>query len=207
MVLLPTFQVYLDDFFEQCKHVDRVVFGRANLPLAGFAICEKFPDVNVPQGTHIGRMASYLFDLPRNGTLHGIHKGNPAGVGDYFVIWKKETVEKLDFLLRRGNISGIGDFALKEFWLMTAITLVRSRVLYHRKWLPRAKYRTFRSLAKHADLFRGDLFKKIRSFETILADVTTKPNEVDRYLTQTLVAVALEQGIHLDAALELVGTD
>ena len=100
----------------------------------------------------------------------------------------------------------MGDAALKNFWLLTAVSLVRARVLFRSKLFPNARLRTIESMSRHVDVFGEEGFCELRKLPDILgAELTVASDvELDMQLTQRLFVAALMGGQSRAEALSFV---
>lgn len=201
---LPTIDNFLDDLEEQLRDVDyRVISTMGHAP-GKILTLDKFSSVE-PTETRVSTVASFMLVPKRKSSAENIiHL--PVSL-ECYVLWKGDIARKIDILSRDIDYAGMGDRGLKDFWFLTAVALVRCRVLFRTDWFPNAKLRTIESMGKHSKIFGDEAFTKLRQLSRRRDDIKRKPLEVDMQLTQLLVSSALDNDYSYSEALALLTSD
>ena len=200
-----TIEDFLGDLERQLRDIDERVISSIGHPPGMILTFTEFTAGEVSE-TRVSTIASFLLMVPKpvaSTTSISLFPSNP----ECYVLWKGDIARKIEALSRDPNYAGMGDRGIKEFWFLTAIALVRCRVLFRSDWFPNAHLRTVSSIRKHAIIFGDDAFIKLRELSRRHDDDKRSPLEIDMQLTQLLVSSALENNYSLSDALELLTTD
>jgi hypothetical protein len=196
--------LYLLDLEAQIHALDAQIF--VGHPSAVILISDDYPELGIP-GERVGTMASFLYEMPRPAGDSSIVSFPKKSEG--YIVWRTGIERKISFIARHPEYQGLGDASLRDFWLLTAISLVRARVLNHQKWFPLARLRTIESMAKHIKLFGEDGFVQLRKLpDELAAELTVaSATELDMQLTQRLFVAAVTHGATHEDAFSLLTTN
>lgn len=202
---------YLEDFQEKITLVDDHIFVRAGHPSSPVFLYENRP--SKIGGYHLADLASYYpqLDLPLLAAKDPFTKRKKQTAHfSAYLIYVSEVAIFMNLLFERNNLNGIGDHALKEFWLRNAIALVRLRLHVHIELFPGVKFRTKASMVKYRHLFTQTeneiegLQNIEKEYQAMDKGVRNDPSSADVCWTLILVERAFEAGASLGEALEYI---
>lgn len=174
------------DLENEILRIDSLVFTPDKHRPARVAWMNTIPDGFIP-GTHIGKIASFQGADNRRAQDKKIVA--ISQLEDQYLLWLHHIEHKI-FSLQN---SGHGESDIKKFWLLSAIGLVRSRILFHAGMFSNVRTRTVLSLKKKfGAMFGTQIFVEFHEFNKINEGVFLTPAELDTRLTQFLIATAVQ---------------
>jgi hypothetical protein len=202
---------YLRDFETQIRVVDTYISAKVgNAPTLIFTYEER---PNQPGGYHVEDLASYYPQLTAAfpDTAKGSKAARKPMLHFYaYLIYAPAVIRFVERALERSTLSGYGDMAIHEFWVMLAVTLTRFRVLAHKELFRGIKLRTKEDMIKYRLLFTAsnNEIEGLRNIESQNVRLTLNKKSdvytVDTFWTLQLVAHALESGRTFEEALEYI---
>ena len=204
--------VYLADLASAIKDVDERIFHSNGKPNCEIIILNEFPGPTMP-GSHIAKLVTFTAKIP---IIYSSSVLMFPAKQECYIIWSTNVGQRIDYMLKRDALSGIGDKDIKEVWFMIALALARLRVLAHGEWFKDTELRTRKSVSCHRDLFSDDgdevgtLRKLLFEFDSharppfLLQDPAVN---LDIYWTLRLIVQALEHDRSLEEALLFIVRD
>lgn len=183
-------RLYQEDFVSELRRLDDLVFVEHGHPQATIVSFPEYPEGGMP-GIRLGMIASLLKKVPAGGV-------NAANVVTFpknhecYALWQTGIARKL----RSPQFSGYGDVQIRQFWFLSAVALVRSRVVLRRKWFPTAALRTVKSMRrKHSSIFGDDAFLEMRNLADMFNGKEMSDAEMDMQLTMFYAAAAIQNKV------------
>lgn len=205
-------EMYLGDLANNIREIDERIFHSIGKPYCEIILLNEFPE-SVMSGSHIARLATFAVKTP---TVHASSAFTFPAKRECFIIWGTNVSERLEYLLMRDKIHGIGDTAIKKIWFVIALMLARLRVLAHKEWFVGVELRTRKSVLRYRRFFPDDgdeigaLRKLLFAFDShvhIPLFATNPALRGDVCWTLRLVAEALDQEQPLEKALRFIVHD
>lgn len=201
----PTIENFIGDLEGELRRIDDHIFRLNGYSPGTILTFAEFPQDDA-RDTRVSSIASFLVMVPRTEKSMENIAIFPKN-HECYVLWQTGIERKIESLSRDVNYAGMGDHGIKTFWFLTAVALVRRRVLFRPEWFAKAAKRTIASMTKHIDVFGDEGFAKLRELSRRKDDPKRTPLELDMQLTQLLVTAALENGTSPHEALDYLITD
>lgn len=200
----PDLAMYCSDLLREVQRMDALVVVAHGHAPASILNCPEYPEGGIP-GERAGCLASFLTYASGEPTTQGnvVHL---RMAGECYALWQRGVARKL----KSPQFLGFGDADIKQYWFLTACSLVRSRVLFHPSWFPRATCRDVSSIRKkHARSFGDAAFMELRALPDMFDDRLRSAIEIDMQLTQFLIAASVQNGLVADdsAIVEMLISD
>lgn len=195
--------LYRDDFLMKIRDVDATLSQiTGNNPVLVLAYKER-PELLT--GMHLINFASYYpkFEVPHiemSSTRLKLVGKTPVFCFPAYTIYTSAVDQYVERTLERSTLSGNGDSAIREFWGILAIALVRLRVVEHPGLFPGTKLRTVRDMVKHRFLFteNNNEIEALRIIENDLGRQMSRgvfrERDIDLFWTIQLYAHAINSG-------------
>lgn len=183
-------RLYQEDFVAEIRRLDDLVFVQHGHPPATIVSFPEYPEGGMP-GIRVGMIASLLKKVPAGGVDAANVITFPKN-HECYALWQSGIARKL----RSPQFSGYGDVQIRQFWFLSAIALVRSRVILRRKWFPAATLRTVKSMRrKHSSIFGEDAFMEMRKLADMFDGRELSDVEMDMQLTMFYAAAAIQNKV------------
>jgi hypothetical protein len=200
---------YLRDFEAQIREVDDYVSTKEGHAPSLIFVYEERPDK--ADGHHVEDLASYYPKLKFiDGSNRPKKAGRPPLYFSTYLIYAPAVARFIERTLERTSLSGYGDQAIREFWIMLAVTLVRFRVVAQKELFRGIKLRNKESMVKYRLLFTesNNEIEGLRNIESQNARLTLKHrsdiSNVDTFWTLQLFSRVLESGHTFEEAMEYI---
>jgi len=188
-LLTAGIELHMQDFADEVRILDRCIFhSAAHLP-AVIHIAEEYPEDGI-LGVRVGQIASFVSGVPTSKSS-ATNISAFKGTRECYMLWQRGVERKLKSI----QFAGYGDAIIRWYWFLSAVSLVRGRVLYHRRFFPHCALRTMKTIRrKHFQLFGENVFKEMRVLSDLCVGRNATAHEMDMLLTQSLVAAAFQNG-------------
>jgi len=126
-----------------------------------------------------------------------------------YIVWKAGISEWVRKFMDGHSRNGKGDAEMNKELLMSAVMLVRSRVMSHPDWFPNVKRRRIGTLVRHEALFKKEdtSFAALRTLDDLLRrECQGDPVRTDYFFTAALVERAIENDLPKEEAYAFIAT-
>lgn len=183
-------QLSLQDFVSEIRRLDDLTFvARGHAPASIFSFAD-YPEGGMP-GIRVNIIASLLGKVPTESTSATNVVTFPKN-HECYALWLSGVARKL----HSPQFYGFGDVLVRQFFFLSAVGLVRSRVLTRRRWFPESGIRTLKSMRrKHASVFGDNAFMELRTLSEMFEGKGLSVFELDVQLTEVFAAAALQNKV------------